>query len=289
MRIPESCAKCLYDRQRKRMPDAEYLAEVRALIEGRGENDTSPVLVYRFNQAYARHFGPSDGYAAVKRRYNDLVLGMEEQLRARIEQEADLIETALAFARVGNYIDYGAMDTVEENTFLSLFDHAALREEEKEVYDHFLAACENGKRFLLIADNCGEIVLDKLLLEQVRRRFPGLTFQALVRGGEVLNDVTVPDAEYVGLGEAAEILSNGAAIAGTVYDMMPEPARQALDQADVILAKGQGNYESLCGQGRHIFFAFLCKCDLFIRRFGVPPLTGMLVEEPIPQKMSIRA
>lgn len=279
MRIPESCAQCLYDRQRKRMPDEGYLAEVRALIEGRGENDTSPLLVYRFNQAYARRFGPSDGYAEVKRRYNDLVLGMEDRLRKRIEQVDDPVAAALAFARVGNYIDYGAMDTVEEATFLSLFDHAALRPEEKEVYTRFLCACEKGKRFLLIADNCGEIVLDKLLLEQLKRRFPALTFQALVRGGEVLNDVTPRDAEYMGLGQAAEIISNGAAIAGTVYEMMPEPARRALDQADVILAKGQGNYESLSGQGRHVFFAFLCKCDLFIRRFGVPALTGMLVEE----------
>ncbi|MBQ6959893.1 MAG: DUF89 family protein [Clostridia bacterium] len=292
MRIPESCAQCLYDRQRKRMPDEGYLAEVRALIEGRGENDTSPVLVYRFNQAFARRFGVSKGYTEVKRRYNDLVLSMEDRIRTRIEAADDPVAAALAFARVGNYIDYGAMDTVEEDTFLRLFDHAALREEEKEVYGHFLTACQRGKRFLLIADNCGEIVLDKLLLEQLRRRFPGLTFQALVRGEEVLNDVTVQDAEYVGLGGAAEILSNGAAIAGTVYEMMPEPARLALDQADVILAKGQGNYESLSGQGRHVFFAFLCKCDLFIRRFNVPPLTGMMVEErkpQKPQKMSIRA
>lgn len=279
MRIPESCAQCLYDRQLKRMPDEAYLAEVRALIDGRDENDTSPLLVYRFNQAYARRFGPSNGYAEVKRRYNDLVLSMEDRIRARIEKADDPVAAALAFARVGNYIDYGAMDTVEEDTFLSLFDHAALREEEKEIYAHFLAACQRVKRFLLIADNCGEIVLDKLLLEQLRRRFPGLTFQALVRGGEVLNDATVQDAEYVGIDRVAEILSNGAAIAGTVYEMMPAPARQALDRADVILAKGQGNYESLSGQGRHVFFAFLCKCDLFIRRFGVPPLTGMLVEE----------
>ncbi|MBR4331267.1 MAG: DUF89 family protein [Clostridia bacterium] len=279
MRIPESCAQCLYSRQLKRMPDEAYLAEVRALIDGRGENDTSPLLVYRFNQAFARRFGLSGSYAQVKRRYNDLVLSMEGRIRALIEAADDPVAAALAFARVGNYIDYGAMDAVEEDTFLSLFDQAALRKEEKEVYAHFLAACEKGKRFLLIADNCGEIVLDKLLLEQVRRRFTGLTMQALVRGGEVLNDATVQDAEYVGLGGAAEILSNGAAIAGTVYEMMPEPARHALDQADVILAKGQGNYESLSGQGRSIFFAFLCKCDLFIRRFGVPPLTGMLVEE----------
>ena len=96
MRIPESCAQCLYDRQRKRMPDEGYLAEVRALIEGRGENDTSPLLVYRFNQAFARRFGSSDGYAEVKRRYNDLVLGMEDRLRARIEKADDPVAAALA-------------------------------------------------------------------------------------------------------------------------------------------------------------------------------------------------
>ena len=89
MRIPESCAKCLYDRQCRRMPDEGYLAEVRALIENRGENDTSPLLVYRFNQAFARRFGASDGYAEVKRLSNDLVLGMAEQFRAQIEAAAD--------------------------------------------------------------------------------------------------------------------------------------------------------------------------------------------------------
>ena len=180
---------------------------------------------------------------------------------------------------MGNYSEYGAMDSVDEATFLGLFEKAALRPEEAEVYARFLSAGEKGKRFLLIADNCGEIVLDRLLLEQLKRRFPRLRFQALVRGAEVLNDVTPQDAVYVGLDRAAEILSNGAAIAGTVYEMLPEPARRALDDADVILAKGQGNYESLTGQGRHIFYAFLCKCDLFTTRFRVPPLTGMLVEE----------
>ena len=279
VRIPESCAQCLYGRQRKRTPDEAYLKEVRALLDARGENDTSPLLVYRFNQAYARRFGPSDGYALVKRRYNDLVLSMADRLRARIAAADDPLAAALAFARVGNYIDYGAMDTVDEATFLGLFENAALRPEEAEVYAHFVSACEKGKRFLLIADNCGEIVLDRLLLEELKRRFPHLRFQALVRGAEVLNDVTPQDALYVGLDRAAEILSNGAAIAGTVYEMLPDDARRALDGADVILAKGQGNYESLTGQGRHVFYAFLCKCDLFTTRFRVPPLTGMLVEE----------
>ena len=96
---------------------------------------------------------------------------------------------------------------------------------------------------------------------------------------EVLNDVTPEDAVYAGIDRIADILSNGEAIAGTVYDMLPAEARRALDMADVIFAKGQGNYESLSGQGRHIFYTFLCKCDLFTSRFSVPPMTGMLVEE----------
>ena len=132
---------------------------------------------------------------------------------------------------------------------------------------------------MLIADNCGEIVLDKLFLEQLHKRFPELSIDVLVRGGEVLNDATKEDAEYVGISKVARVISNGLPIAGTVYEMLPDDAKEVMDQADVILAKGQGNYESLCKQGRHIFYSFLCKCELFTSRFRVPKLTGIFVEE----------
>ena len=101
----------------------------------------------------------------------------------------------------------------------------------------------------------------------------------LVRGGEALNDATREDAEYVGIHKAAEVIDNGLPVGGTIYDMLPEYAKEAVDRADVILAKGQGNYESLSGQGRHIFYSFLCKCELFTSRFHVPKLTGIFVEE----------
>lgn len=77
----------------------------------------------------------------------------------------------------------------------------------------------------------------------------------------------------------ADIISNGEAIAGTIYEMLTDEAKGVLDTSDVILAKGQGNYESMSGQGRHIFYEFLCKCDLFTTRFNVPKLTGMFIEE----------
>lgn len=279
MRIPESCAECLYDRQRARCQDEEYLAQVKKLIEERGENDTSPLLVYRFNTEYVKRFGKTAGYADVKRHYNDLMLKLEDRFRIRIESSRDPVETALALARAANYIDFGAMNHVDEDTCLGLLEGAALRKDEREVFRHLMAECSDAQRFLLITDNCGEIVLDKLFLEQLKKRFPWLKLQVLVRGQEVLNDVTPEDAVYTGICRIAEIISNGKAIAGTVYDMLPDEARRALDRVDVIFAKGQGNYESLSGQGRHIYYTFLCKCDLFTSRFSVPPLTGMLVEE----------
>ena len=279
MRISEKCARCLYDRQRNRTDDEVYLAEVKRLLDTRKDSDTSPYMVYLFNQIYEKRHGKGLSYAAEKKKFNDLVLAAEGDLQRRIEASPDPVETAFVYARIGNYIDFGAMAKVDQETFFRLFDGAGLREDEKSVFEAFLRECEKARSFLLIADNCGEIVLDRLLISQLVKRFPHLAVKVMVRGGEILNDVTLEDAEYTGLSEVCEVVSNGVPLAGTVYELMSAEARQALDEADVILAKGQGNYESLAGRGRHVFYTFLCKCDLFTERFQVPPLTGMLVEE----------
>ncbi len=279
MRITESCASCLYNKQMALTDDEEYLQEIRKLLEGRRQDDTSPYMVYLFDQAHKRYFGKRADYSEAKKKQNDLVLNMEDLLRKQIEASDDPLKKALVMARVGNYIDLAAMVKVNEEEFLSLFAAAKMREEDEVAYAYFLDACSKGKRFLLIADNCGEIVLDKLFLEQLKKDFPQLLIEVMVRGEDVVNDATVADAQYVGLDKVAKIISNGAAVAGTIYGMLPQEAKEAVDQADVILAKGQGNYESLSGQGRHIFYALLCKCELFCERFNVEKLTGVFIEE----------
>lgn len=279
MRICESCARCLYDRQQNQTNDAEYLAKIREILDNRGENDTSPYMVYLFNKVHEGYFGAKADYSELKKQYNDLVLGMEAKLRQKIEQSKDPLAEAMVMARIGNYIDFGAMNEVDRETFFALFDDTRMRKDDLLVYESFLHACETGKKFLLVCDNCGEIVLDRLFIEQLKKRFSHLEVSVLVRGGEVLNDATKEDAQYTGMDRVAKIVSNGEAIAGTIYEMMPKEAREALDEADVILAKGQGNYESMCEQGRHVFYAFLCKCDLFTKRFHVPKLTGIFMEE----------
>lgn len=279
MRVIESCAECLFDKQQQLSNDPFYLKEIREIIDNRSENDSAPYLVHLFRQVYENRFGPSKPYAEIKRKYNDLVLEKEDAIRKKIEASNDTLRTALGYARIGNYIDFGAMNVVKEDEFLNLLDQAELKERDQAVMNSFIRQCETAGSFLLLADNCGEIVLDKLFIEQLLKRFPHLEAKVMVRGGEVLNDATEEDAIYSGIDQIAQVISNGNTIAGTVYEMLSEEAKRALDSADIILSKGQGNYETLNGQGRHIFYAFLCKCELFTNRFDVPRLTGILTEE----------
>lgn len=279
MRINESCAACLFDKQKNLTDDEDYLTEVKRLIDTRQESDTAPYMVYLFDQVYEKRFGKRAPCQAIKKQYNDLALSMEAALRKEIEASPEPLETALLYARIGNYIDFGAMNHVDEETFLKLFENVKASKHDAAVMRSLFRQCEDAKSFLLIADNCGEIVLDKLFLSELHRRFPELDLSVMVRGGEVLNDATMEDAEYVDLPQIARVISSGSNTAGTIYDMLSPEAKDTLDSAQVILAKGQGNYESLSHQGRHIFYSFLCKCELFTERFSVPPLTGMLVEE----------
>lgn len=286
MRLNSYCIRCLLDRQQERIKNFEdeekktaYMKEIAKAIGESGEEDSAPYMVWVFKQIYRRYFGDTKDYKAIKKDYNEYVLKLEDALYEEILKAPEPLEKAIVYARIGNYIDFGAMQHVDKEQFLALF-----REEEKNaldeaVYQAFLSDCERGKNFLLIADNCGEIVLDKLFLRELKKRFPHLKNTVMVRGEEVLNDVTVEDAEAVGLLEEAKIVSNGNGVAGTVEKLLGAEGMEALSRADIILAKGQANFETMNGCGRNIYYSFLCKCDWFSGRFQVPMYTGMFVRE----------
>ena len=279
MNLNPNCVKCMYDRQAAKTDNAAYLEEIKNILNNRHESACSAEMNYAFNQAYERHIGPLPSFKEINKKYNDLVLSMEKGLESEIEESTDPLATALVMARIGNYIDFGVIQNVEEKTFLELFQDTEMREDEKETYESFCKQCAAAKNFLLLTDNCGEIVLDKLFLRQLKKRFPHLNITVMVRGGEVSNDATMEDAKYVGLTDEFHVMTNGMQVAGTVYKWLPAESQKAIDSADVILSKGQANYESFAGEGFHAFFTFLCKCDLFVNRFHVPRLTGMFVEE----------
>lgn len=286
MRLNSMCISCLVDKQQRRLlqfsdeeKNTAYMKEITKIIGESGDDASSPYLVYLFNQVYRRYFGEVRDYTEIKKEYNAYVLAMEDALYEDILNAEDPLAQALIYARIGNYIDFGAMHNVEKKVFMELFQDKEKNELDKAVYHSLLQDCENGKRFLLLADNCGEIVLDKLFLKELKKRFPHLDVYVMVRGEEVLNDVTMEDAEAVGLCSVAKVIPNGSGIGGTVEKMLSDEAKAVLEQADIILSKGQANFETLNGCGRNIYYSFLCKCDWFSGRFQVEKNTGMFVRE----------
>lgn len=282
MRIEKSCEECLYKKQvhiAENIKDEalrqEYVQRVREILDTRDENDCSPYIVSKFRKMQEEFGIP--GTIFPKEKYNRMMLELEERIEREIAKSDDPLRTSILFARVGNYIDFGAMNTVDDDVLIKLINGVNTESLEESVYVDFVSQCATGRNLLLITDNCGEIVLDKLMVRELKKRFPNLQITVMVRGSDVLNDATMEDAIQSGIDSEAKVITNGTAIAGTVYDKLSKEARDAFDSADIIISKGQGNYESIQGSPKKVFYLFLCKCDLFINRFNVPKLTGMFV------------
>ena len=136
-----------------------------------------------------------------------------------------------------------------------------------------------SEKLLYITDNAGEIVADRLVIEKLLERRPELDVCVCVRGGAVINDALYEDAEAAGIPELARVIDNGSSISGTQIQFVGEDLRRELETADVILSKGQGNFETMHGCGLNVYYVFLCKCEWFVKLFHLPMLTGMFLNE----------
>ncbi|MDY4691232.1 MAG: ARMT1-like domain-containing protein, partial [Atopobiaceae bacterium] len=133
----------------------------------------------------------------------------------------------------------------------------------------------HAKSVMYLGDNCGEIVLDKALIGEIRRENPDVDVTYGVRGGAVINDVTVDDAAQVGMADVARVMSSGAAVPATDLDRCSQEFLDAYYGADVVICKGMGNFESLCDDCRRddVYFLLMTKCDLVAGVIGAPLLS----------------
>lgn len=150
---------------------------------------------------------------------------------------------------------------------------------DEETYFSFIRDLDNARHLVYLTDNCGEIVADKLLIKVLKERNPNLGITVVVRGMPVLNDATLEDAEAVGLTRLVKVIHNGNGVAGTQITLLSDEARHALGDADLIISKGQGNFETIHGCGLNIYYLFLCKCEWFVKRFGLERLKGVFINE----------
>ncbi|MCD7755392.1 MAG: ARMT1-like domain-containing protein [Firmicutes bacterium] len=240
---------------------------------------SSPELSPGTTALFREHYGlDADRFRAEKQASNAFVLERMDAIRSRVEAAEDPVYAGLQFAVLGNYIDFSALQG--EVSFDTLAEMLAQGEKislDREVYGALCGQLAQARRLLYLTDNAGEIGFDRICAEEIRRRFPQLQITFCVRGGPAMNDATREDAAAVAL--PFPVIDNGNTVPGTALPLLGAQARRAMEQADVILSKGQGNAETLLGCGYNIYYAFLVKCDRFIRLFGKPKLTPMLVRE----------
>lgn len=205
--------------------------------------------------------GTEDPFSQLKTEHITEALSLYPGLRQKVHGSDDPLLTAVRAAIAGNVIDLGAsrefrikedIDTVLGQEF-AVFHMAAFRR-----------AVETAKKILYLGDNAGESVFDRLLIETM-----GKPVTYAVRGRPVINDVTLDDAMASGLCEAAEVVSSGSPAPGIIPDLCSPEFLRLFHEADMIVSKGQGNYEGLSGTARPVFFLLMAKCPVIAEDIGV--------------------
>lgn len=286
MNAGSMCISCILSKEElaiRRFPDeerkCEYMHQVLGILYEYAQTESSPGLTERLEQLYEEFWGIAKDFREQKHKYNQLLLNMEPEIEQRIRTSADPLETCIKYVCAANYIDFSAVDDVNEEKLGELLSKAAGQSISKEEYLKFREDLQTARKLVYLTDNCGEIVLDKIFVKHMKENFPNLQITVIVRGGNVINDATMEDAEEVGLTHIAFCIGNGNAAPGTIINRLSNQAKDILFNADLIISKGQGNFESLYGENLNPYYLFLCKCELFVQRFHMKQYQSMFVRE----------
>ena len=287
MKLNSKCMACQIRKQEAKIRHfndedrkKQYMEAIRQRFEHPKDDDCVPSISTELKKFYCSFWGvPMVDFTRINKEYDQLMLDLEAELRSTIRYSEDPLKAALIYARTGNYIDFAALPEVSKETALSLIKSENKDDLDEQEYRQFCQDMKKAENVVYITDNCGEIVLDKIAIQILKKIFPNIRITALVRGLPAGNDATMEDAEFCGLTDVVPVLGNGNDVGGTWLHGISTHARELLYNADVIIAKGQGNYETLHGCGLNIYYLFLCKCDWFQQLFHAKLLQGMFINE----------
>ncbi|MDQ7838890.1 MAG: ARMT1-like domain-containing protein [Thermodesulfobacteriota bacterium] len=248
---------------------------VRDVLRWTGEMDLDfppPVMGQRIHRRLREITGVEDPYRLAKGHQNRMALSLLPELKAEIKAASDPLAIAVRLAIAGNVIDMGVNGSVTESDVRQSVSQALAGAFIGQM-DEFRQFVAKARSILYLADNAGEIVFDRLLIEQLSPE----RVTVVVRGAPVINDATMGDARDVGLHEIVEIIDNGSDAPGTILEECNQEFRRRFAEADLILAKGQGNYETLNDGPTNIFFLFKAKCPVIAGHAGLPLGTQALI------------
>lgn len=243
---------------------------VQQRLDATPATETPPVTASDLHALIRQQSGNPDPYREAKAEATEHALSLYPKLKAMVVESDDPLETAIRLAIAGNIIDLGVSDQYDLEasiervlTLTPAIDHLT----------QLKSAISNAKHILFLADNAGETVMDRLLIETLR-----IPVTYVVKGAPAVNDAIADDARAAGLEGVCEVIDNGAATLGTLLERCSDEFKQHFDQAELIIAKGMANYESLSDGDRPIFFLLQAKCAVVAANLGVKEKSIIILE-----------
>lgn len=267
MKIYYECVPCFVNQAIRALPKVEeelrepILRDVLKALSTINFELSPPEMAREIFDIIEKHTGDKDLYAEIKATSNKYILNLEKELRDLIANSADSFLTGLHLAIAGNIIDFGAKHDFSDELIHKEIDEALKVKLNEADVEHLRQAINHAENILYLGDNAGEIVFDKLFIEQLPR--DKITFA--VRGRHIINDALLEDARSVGIDKVVSVISNGSGMPGTVLQNCSEEFKKLFNNADLIISKGQGNYETLNKSEKNIVFLLKIKCLVVAR------------------------
>jgi len=216
--------------------------------------------------------GVKDPFKEIKENSNKFALKLYPKLKQEINNSEDALLTALKLSIIGNIIDYGAknsLDVPKEIDYLFQGNFIINNETNSTVfkYNQFKEALNKVDTIIYLADNAGEVVFDRLLIEELVKEL-GKEIIYVVKGKPIINDALIEDAIFCGINRTAKVISSGSDAPGTLLKYCSPEFIRLYQKAELIISKGQGNYEALSEEDRPIFFLFRVKCPVIAEDVG---------------------
>ncbi|MGI6588875.1 MAG: damage-control phosphatase ARMT1 family protein [Peptococcia bacterium] len=203
--------------------------------------------------------GHPDPYKEIKNHFNQDALNLYEYLEETVQNSPFPFEQAIRFAASANIIDFGLSSNITMKQVKKTLQDSLDKQIKGNTAHELAQEIKHAKKILYLGDNCGEIVMDKLLLTRMPRE--KVTF--VVKGQPIINDAIMEDAEFAGITDLVRVIDNGSDVPGTILKLCSNSFLREFAEADLIIAKGQGNYECLNEiKNKKIFFIFKVKCPV---------------------------
>lgn len=238
------------------------MSEVLKMLASVDYTKCNPEIMKETWKIIVEHTGIIDPYESIKEYYNKELLKMVKPIIKIIENSNQPLQTALKIAIAGNLIDFAAKHSFSMDALWQQIERMESYQMGKDDSEALCNDLKNAKTVLYLGDNCGEIVLDKIFI-QILKNYYDIDVYYGVRGQPIVNDVTKNDAKVCHMEEVANVIDNGDGSLGTVLSLTSPAFQEVFHKADIVIAKGQGNFESLSEiKNKNMFYLFMVKCEV---------------------------